>query len=714
MLYPPDEIISRGGELHGDFDISGGYMENIASPNMFVGSSQRRPNLRSSGRVKDQRLRSKEGYDLAVFIEMDDGGGDVFLSGRVSPRLPESGGRIVFRLSLTKEQRWVARNGEWLYNGTSVVQHVQRRDGFRVEGVVSTRKPESDCCWITIGDLDGGVYCLGKWCPGGITPPLGARVSFELKKGKYGDWRVASPPGLIIISQFEVLASELEAVGLDTSFFRTSTAALLPRQNSSPGHRQVSLERSFDNFEFGDLSNFGNQNGSGSGGAQFNFLQDDDHHHQDHYQENGWNENSLYNIPSFTRSSSQLSSSFDRRPVEPSFEQQSQHAVRQQVQHEELPLHIPKQDPLFESTIRGTTILDQGRRPHPGPRQLWNDTLFDRNMQHSGNISHDSLKSMNSFEQQQEYQYPPEQRQGSLRSMNSFEQQEYQYPVQPEQHSLKSMNASFDQNEYQYPPQAQQQEGEEFSQAQLHAAHSGQNWQSMPSSHAQASEFVPSIPIESQVARSHDGLFEGKTSSVEPNSSAILGSSAEDNGLFSSSFFDSQFLFSMKVEGDDKSFDNRESEMMTPPMDPDNDPSAILVNAVDELALSETRSQKSMQDNSQSPGRDSKKKTRQPTRPSSNNNRSVLMDSSGAVRRINNRMTNVIIKAGIAAPSQGNGRLNCRFCSISFATSDSASLMRHFFSRHTSDAPPRTTAKARRAFQEWNVSNDMHRSSDEP
>ena len=172
-----------------------------------------------AGRVKQQRLRSKDGFDIAVFIEMDDGGSDVFLSGRVSPRLPESGARIRFRLSLTKEERWVAQNGEWLYDGTSVARPVRRRDGARVEGVVSTRKPRSDCCWITIGDLDGGVYCLAKWSPGGVTPVLGARVSFELKKGKYGDWRVASPPGLVVVSDTEILPDELpQVIGLHHPF----------------------------------------------------------------------------------------------------------------------------------------------------------------------------------------------------------------------------------------------------------------------------------------------------------------------------------------------------------------------------------------------------------------------------------------------------------------------------------------------------------------
>lgn len=176
----------------------------------MLASSQRRPNMMCTGRVKPQRLKSNDGVDIAVFIEMDDGGGDVFLSGRVSPRLPRSGARIKFRLSLTRESRWVAQNGEWLYAGTSVATHFpgERRDGLRVEGVVSTRKLQSDCCWITVGDLNGGVYCLAKWCPRGLTPPLGARVSFELKKGKYGDWRVASPPGLVVLSEEEIVADE--------------------------------------------------------------------------------------------------------------------------------------------------------------------------------------------------------------------------------------------------------------------------------------------------------------------------------------------------------------------------------------------------------------------------------------------------------------------------------------------------------------------------
>lgn len=153
------------------------------------------------GRVKPQRLKARDGQDIAVFIEMDDRGGDVFLSGRVSPRLPVSGARIRFRLSITKEQRWVAQNGEWLYASHPAM--TCRRDGLRVDGVVSTVKPQSDCCWITIGDLDGGVYCLSKWCPRGVCPPLGARVSFQLKKGKLGDWRVSSPPGLVILSKDE-------------------------------------------------------------------------------------------------------------------------------------------------------------------------------------------------------------------------------------------------------------------------------------------------------------------------------------------------------------------------------------------------------------------------------------------------------------------------------------------------------------------------------
>ncbi|KAH8057779.1 hypothetical protein JL722_6317 [Aureococcus anophagefferens] len=164
---------------------------------------QRFANTLASGKVKEQRLKSRLGGDIAVFIEMDDGGGDVFLSGRVSPRLPASGARVTFRLSLTAERRWVAKNGEWLYEGflAQAARPVPRRPGARVEGVVSTRKPSSACCWITIGDLDGGVYCLSKWCPGAASPPLGAIVSCELKQGKYGDWRVASPPGLAVVTQ---------------------------------------------------------------------------------------------------------------------------------------------------------------------------------------------------------------------------------------------------------------------------------------------------------------------------------------------------------------------------------------------------------------------------------------------------------------------------------------------------------------------------------
>ena len=48
----------------------------------------------ASGTVKEQRLKSARGQDIAIFVEMDDGGGDVFLSGRVSPRLPASGARV--------------------------------------------------------------------------------------------------------------------------------------------------------------------------------------------------------------------------------------------------------------------------------------------------------------------------------------------------------------------------------------------------------------------------------------------------------------------------------------------------------------------------------------------------------------------------------------------------------------------------------------------
>lgn len=96
---------------------------------------------------------------------------------------------MTFRLSLTEEQRWVAKNGEWLYEGMAIADNPAdlgrswRRPGARVEGVVSTRKPSSACCWITIGDLDGGVYCLAKWCPQCVSPPLGAIVSLELKQG---------------------------------------------------------------------------------------------------------------------------------------------------------------------------------------------------------------------------------------------------------------------------------------------------------------------------------------------------------------------------------------------------------------------------------------------------------------------------------------------------------------------------------------------------
>ena len=52
-------------------------------------------------------------------------------------------------------------------------------------GVVSTIKPESSCCWITLGDFDGGVYCLNAWCPAGNLPRLGTEVSLELKLGKF-------------------------------------------------------------------------------------------------------------------------------------------------------------------------------------------------------------------------------------------------------------------------------------------------------------------------------------------------------------------------------------------------------------------------------------------------------------------------------------------------------------------------------------------------
>jgi hypothetical protein len=166
----------------------------------------------ASGTVKEQRLKSARGQDIAIFVEMDDGGGDVFLSGRVSPRLPASGARVTFRLSLTEEHRWVAKNGEWLYESMAWPEPAdprlappRRRPGRRVDGVVSTRKPSSACCWVTTGDLNGGVYCLSKSCPSGQSPPLGAIVTFELKQGKYGDWRVAYPPGLAVVGHESVL-----------------------------------------------------------------------------------------------------------------------------------------------------------------------------------------------------------------------------------------------------------------------------------------------------------------------------------------------------------------------------------------------------------------------------------------------------------------------------------------------------------------------------
>mmetsp|Transcript_14342 Transcript_14342/g.42822 ORF Transcript_14342/g.42822 Transcript_14342/m.42822 type:complete len:455 (+) Transcript_14342:170-1534(+) len=165
----------------------------------------------ASGTVKDQRMRSTRPpfHETGIFVEMDDGGGDVYLSGRVSPRLPASRARVTFRLSLS-EEKWVAKNGEWLYEGMTWQRGAdprapapKRRPGRRVVGVVSTRKQSSACFWITTGDLDGGVYCLSKWCPGGRSPRLGAVVSFELKHGKYGDWRVASPPGLAVLCHEE-------------------------------------------------------------------------------------------------------------------------------------------------------------------------------------------------------------------------------------------------------------------------------------------------------------------------------------------------------------------------------------------------------------------------------------------------------------------------------------------------------------------------------
>ena len=37
------------------------------------------------------------------------------------------------------------------------------------------------------------------------SPPLGAIVTFELKQGKYGDWRVAHPPGLAVVGHESIL-----------------------------------------------------------------------------------------------------------------------------------------------------------------------------------------------------------------------------------------------------------------------------------------------------------------------------------------------------------------------------------------------------------------------------------------------------------------------------------------------------------------------------
>ena len=78
----------------------------------------------------------------------------------------------------------------------------QQCEAYAFRQLVLHLQRRTDVQNISLMNLAGFCRnCLSKWCPGAASPPLGAIVSCELKQGKYGDWRVASPPGLAVVTQ---------------------------------------------------------------------------------------------------------------------------------------------------------------------------------------------------------------------------------------------------------------------------------------------------------------------------------------------------------------------------------------------------------------------------------------------------------------------------------------------------------------------------------
>mmetsp|Transcript_10225 Transcript_10225/g.33761 ORF Transcript_10225/g.33761 Transcript_10225/m.33761 type:complete len:785 (+) Transcript_10225:150-2504(+) len=691
----------------------------------MVASSQRRAHMTCAGRVKQQRLRSKEGQDIAVFIEMDDGGSDVFLSGRVSPRLPASGARIRFRLSLTKEERWVAQNGEWLYDGASVAAPVRRRDGARVEGVVSTRKPLSDCCWITIGDLDGGVYCLAKWCPGGATPVLGARVSFELKKGKYGDWRVASPPGLVVISDLEILPDEFHRV---VGGGGGAHQQLLQAQGQGQG---LGLGGGVQGQGQG-LGLGGGVQGQGGLGLQ------------------GGQPLRQHSFRGHLRAS--LLALGHRPTITSSQQQQQQQSRLCDVLTADTPPGA--WDRSYRRDVPEEAYEDDPRQRHHRAVNWGRDDDHDRH----ATTNDTTLRSSSSYgdvaaAQQQEYLL--EQHRRAVLVQQQLEHQMIRrsrsdsvdvghgasssYGRSPPYHHRTDQAAAAASEKKLGPFPASASSSSPPLRAKSFPSELPPKPSSPPPPPGGVAVRPPPRPEPLRSTWPHFGLAVGPPEDEEksifgPPSTASSwdgGPGAWDGGLFSSS---SVFAFdkdkdeptqgavthAVSYDDDDDdaplcrtSFDHQVSLADSDDDDHDQDDDDQDVDQDDDEATEvkspekKATTMRSDEETEPSPSplplpSPSKKKALPPPRKPS---------TPSSARRANAKIIAATTRAGVATRVDG-GRLGCKFCAITFAASDGVSLTRHFLSRHAKDATPDAATRVKRALDDWTTA--AHPADDAP